>query len=100
MPKVHAVDDMNESELRAEFVSLLADGVIRYMQSEQFAIDHADRDFDTACLNRRENGDWSFFYSSLRPPVSSLFPDHLRSNLGIDDAPRPDPLGTSCHQTS
>jgi hypothetical protein len=54
MPKVRAVDEMNESELRAELVSLLADGVLRYMQSEQFAIDHADRDFDTdfvtACL--------------------------------------------------
>jgi hypothetical protein len=54
MPKVRAVDEMNESELRAELVSLLADGVIRYMQSEQFAIDQADRnfepDFETACL--------------------------------------------------
>jgi hypothetical protein len=54
MPKVRAVDEMNETELRAELVSLLADGVIRYMQSEQFAIDHSDRDFDTdfetACL--------------------------------------------------
>jgi hypothetical protein len=54
MPKVRAVDEMNETELRAELVSLLADGVIRYMQSEQFAIDHAGRDFDTvfetACL--------------------------------------------------
>ncbi len=38
MPKVRAVDEMNETELRAELVSLLADGVIRYMQSEQFAI--------------------------------------------------------------
>ncbi len=47
MPKVRAVDEMNETELRAELVSLLADGVIRYMQSEQFAIDHADRGFDT-----------------------------------------------------
>jgi hypothetical protein len=49
MPKVRAVDEMNETELRAELVSLLADGVVRYMQSE-----HADRDFDTdfetACL--------------------------------------------------
>ena len=26
MPKVRAVDEMNESELRAELVSLLADG--------------------------------------------------------------------------
>ena len=54
MPKVRAVDEMNETELRAELISLLADGVIRYMQSEQFAIDHADREFDqdfeTACL--------------------------------------------------
>jgi hypothetical protein len=54
MPKVRAVDEMNETELRAELVSLLADGVIRYMQSERFAIDHADRDFntdfETACL--------------------------------------------------
>ena len=54
MPKVRAVDEMNETELRAELVSLLADGVVRYMQSEQFAIDHADRDFETdfetACL--------------------------------------------------
>lgn len=54
MPKVRAVDEMNETELRAELVSLLADGVMRYMQSEQFAIDHADREFDTdfetACL--------------------------------------------------
>jgi hypothetical protein len=33
MPKVRAVDEMNEAELRAELVSLLADGVIRYMQS-------------------------------------------------------------------
>ena len=54
MPKVRAVDEMNETELRAELVSLLADGVLRYMRSEQFAIDHTDRDFDpdfeTACL--------------------------------------------------
>ena len=54
MPKVRAVDEMNETALRAELVSLLADGVIRYMQSEQFSIDHADRDFEpdfeTACL--------------------------------------------------
>jgi len=54
MPKAHAVDEMNEAVLRAELVSLLADGVVRYMQSELFAIDHADRDFDpdveTACL--------------------------------------------------
>jgi hypothetical protein len=54
MPKVRAVDEMNETELRAELVSLLAEGVIRYMQSEQFAIDHEDREFDTdfatACL--------------------------------------------------
>ena len=54
MPKVRAVDEMKETELRAELVALLADGVIRYMQSEQFAIDHADSDFDTdfetACL--------------------------------------------------
>jgi hypothetical protein len=54
MPKVRAVDEMNETELRAELVSLLADGVLRYMQSEQFAIDHADcefdQDFETACL--------------------------------------------------
>lgn len=60
MPKVRAVDEMNETELRAELVSLLADGVIRYMQSEQFAIDHADRDFDTdfetACHIRPEAG--------------------------------------------
>ncbi len=54
MPKVRAVDEMNESELRAELVSLLAEGVIGYMQSELFAIDLVDRDFDTdfetACL--------------------------------------------------
>lgn len=54
MPKVRAVDEMNATELRAELVSLLADGVIRYMQSERFAIDHAVRDletdFETACL--------------------------------------------------
>ncbi len=54
MPKVRAVDEMNETELRAELVSLLANGFLRYMQSEQFAIDHADRVFDldseTACL--------------------------------------------------
>lgn len=54
MPKVRAVDEMNESELRAELVSLLANGFLRYMGSEQFAIDHSDRDFDTdfetACL--------------------------------------------------
>ncbi len=36
MPKVRAVDEMNETELRAELVSLLADGV-----------DHADRGFDS-----------------------------------------------------
>ena len=50
MPKVRAVDEMNETELRAELVSLLADGVLRYIRSEQFAIDHADREFETACL--------------------------------------------------
>jgi hypothetical protein len=54
MPKVRAVDEMNETELRVELVATLADGFMRYTQSEQFAIDHADRDFDTdfetACL--------------------------------------------------
>lgn len=54
MPKVRAVDQMNTTELRAELVSLLADGFVRYMQSEQFAIDHAncdkDPDFEAACL--------------------------------------------------
>ena len=54
MPKVRAVDEMNATELRAELVSLLADGFMRYMQSEQFALDHANReidpDFETACL--------------------------------------------------
>jgi len=54
MPKVRAVDEMDATELRAELVSLLAAGFMRYMQSDQFAIDHADRDkspdFETACL--------------------------------------------------
>jgi hypothetical protein len=54
MPKVRAVDEMDATELRAELVSALADGFLRYMQSDQFAIDHADRDKDldseTACL--------------------------------------------------
>ncbi len=54
MPKVRAVDEMNETELRAELVTNLADGFIRYMQSEKFAIDHPDcgndLDFETACL--------------------------------------------------
>jgi hypothetical protein len=82
LPKVRAVDEMNETELRAELVSLLAEGVMRYMQSKQFAIDHADRDFETdfetACLaNRRETGgmrpEWNTFTpaSSLAPPASS-----------------------------
>ncbi len=38
MPKVRAVDEMNETELRAELVAILADGFMRYAQSEQFAI--------------------------------------------------------------
>lgn len=54
MPKVRAVDEMDATELRAELVSVLADGFLRYMQSDQFAIDHAGRDrdleFETACL--------------------------------------------------
>ncbi|HBJ38217.1 MAG TPA: hypothetical protein DDZ51_26375 [Planctomycetaceae bacterium] len=54
MPKVRAVDEMDATELRAELVSVLADGFLRYMQSDQFAIDHVDRDkdleFETACL--------------------------------------------------
>jgi hypothetical protein len=54
MPKVRAVDEMNEMELRAELVAVLADGFMRYAQSEQFAIDHPDcendPDFETACL--------------------------------------------------
>jgi hypothetical protein len=54
MPKVRAVDEMNVTELRKELVTLLAHGFMRYMQSEQFAIDHEDRDkdpdFATACL--------------------------------------------------
>ncbi len=54
MPKIRAVDEMNATELRAELVTLLADGFMRYMQSEKFAIDRADRDKDqdseTACL--------------------------------------------------
>lgn len=54
MPKVRTVDEMNETELRAELVSLLAEGFMRYMGSEQFAMDHSDRQFDpdteTACL--------------------------------------------------
>jgi len=54
MPKVRAVDEMDATELRAELVSVLADGFMRYMQSDQFAIDHAPRhkdlDSETACL--------------------------------------------------
>ena len=54
MPKVRAVDEMNATELRAELVSLFADGFLCYMRSNQFALDHADRDFETdfesACL--------------------------------------------------
>ena len=54
MPKVRAVDEMDATDLRAELVSVLADGFLRYMQSDQFAIDHVDRDkdldFETACL--------------------------------------------------
>ena len=54
MPKVRAVDEMDATELRAELVSVLADGFLRYMQSDQFAIDHAvrvkDLEFETACL--------------------------------------------------
>lgn len=53
MPTVRAVDEMNETELRAVLVSIFADGVMRYMQSEQFAIDpdrEFDTDFETACL--------------------------------------------------
>jgi len=54
MPKVCAVDEMNETELRAELLAIFADGFMRYAQSEQFAIDHPDRengpDFETACL--------------------------------------------------
>ena len=38
MPKIRAVDEMDASELRAELVSVLADGFLRYMQSDQFAI--------------------------------------------------------------
>jgi hypothetical protein len=38
MPKVRAVEEMNATELRAELVSVLADGFLRYMQSDQFAI--------------------------------------------------------------
>jgi len=53
MPKVRAVDEMNETELRAELVSLLADGFMRYAQSDQYALDHANRENDlhseTAC---------------------------------------------------
>lgn len=54
MPKVRAVDEMNTTELRAELVSLLAEGFLHYMRSDLFAIDHAncdkDPDFETACL--------------------------------------------------
>ena len=54
MPKVRAVDEMNATELRAELVAILTDGFMRYAQSEQFAIDHPDRendpDFETASL--------------------------------------------------
>ena len=54
MPKVRAVDEMDATELRAELISVLADGFMRYKQSDQFAIDHAGRDkdleFETACL--------------------------------------------------
>ena len=35
MPKVHALDEMDATELRAELVSVLADGFMRYMQSNQ-----------------------------------------------------------------
>lgn len=54
MPKFCAVDEMDEVELRAMLVSLLAEGFLRYMQSDQFAIDHAscdlELDSETACL--------------------------------------------------
>ena len=59
MPKVRAANEMNATELRAELVSLLSDGFVGYTQSEQFAIDHADRDkdteFETACLELPAN---------------------------------------------
>ncbi len=51
MPKVCAVDERDEAELRAMLVSLLVEGFLRYMQSDQFAIDHADRNSD---LNPRQ----------------------------------------------
>ena len=57
------MDEKNETELRAEFGSLLADGFLRYIDigSKQIAIDHADRDsdaeFETAFLvNRSSRG--------------------------------------------
>lgn len=54
MPKVRAVDEMEATELRAELVSVLADGFLRNMLCDQFAIDRAVRDkdlaFETACL--------------------------------------------------
>ena len=54
MPKVRAVDEISETELRAELVATLTEGFLRYVQSEQYAIDHANRqnspDSETACL--------------------------------------------------
>jgi hypothetical protein len=40
MPKVRAVDELHETELRAELVWLLAKRVMRYVQSQQSTIDH------------------------------------------------------------
>ena len=54
LPRVRAVDGMNATELQAELVRLLADGIVRYNQSETVRARPHNRDFDphfkTTCL--------------------------------------------------
>jgi hypothetical protein len=55
MPRVPAVDELNESERRARLVEALTEGFLRYLQSDQYAADRQQRqnnqDSDPHCLD-------------------------------------------------
>lgn len=57
MSKFRAVDEMDETELRAELVAILTEGFMRYIKSERYAVDQSNRqkspDFETARLELR-----------------------------------------------
>jgi hypothetical protein len=46
MPRVPAVDELNETERRSQLVAALTEGVMRYLQSDQYAVVRQQRQKD------------------------------------------------------